>query len=219
MASEANDRAFFVVGKGELGSVHDTEYLPAEGANFGDAPTCSVCREFVEGKPWLPPYRADLRLHGSRWGDFAFFGESEFLVSDRVFGLYTKAGLTGLTGFEPVESVSIEGAMTPPPRYRHVSIARSGAAVDESRSSLTRPAPVTCDSCRVGGVEAIDGFSLELGTWTGEDVFVARGLAGVVLATLRFRKLVDDHGLTNVRLIPINSYKWDALAPIQTYLD
>jgi hypothetical protein len=216
MASERVTEPFFVVSKGEIGSAHETEYLKAEGSVFGEAPQCEICGQYIEGRPWLPPFRAEVMLHGSEWGDFAFFGVSDFLVSERFARAYAESGLKGLSGFESVELISVKGSKAPAPAYLHVAVGRSGATVDEARSSLTRPDEVTCDGCRSGGLEGIRGFSLEEGTWTGEDVFFARGLTGVVIATARFRDFVDEHGFSNIRFTPTESYEWDPYAPISS---
>ena len=214
MASDRGTETFFVISKGEIGSEHDTEYLKADGSAFGDAPRCEVCGQFVNGRRWLSPFRVELTLHGSSWGDFAFFGDGDFVVSERAARLFREAGLTGLQGFETVEIAQIRGSNQQPPSYLPVTVARSEAAVDERRSSLIRPETVTCDRCRSGGLEGIRGFVLAPGTWTGEDVFFARGLGGVLIATSRFRDLVGRHGLTNIRLTPTESYLWDPYAPI-----
>lgn len=212
----ASDKApdFFVVSKGEVNAPHDTEYLKAEKSRFGDAPRCDACGSFVGMRPWLPPFRAELTLHGDEWGDFAFFSDSDFLITERVAALFTASGLTGLSGFEPVEIVSTKGPDRNPPVYLHVVVARGGAAIDEGKSSLDRSEPVSCEVCRSAGLDAIHGLALRPKSWTGEDVFFARGLPGTVIAAAQFRQLVEQNHLTNVRLVPTEAYEWDSMAPI-----
>lgn len=211
MASEAH-QAFFVV-VADRGSTYDTDFLKAEGSTYGDPPRCEVCGRPIGMRRWLPPFRAELKLYGSDWGDFAFFGPAQFLVSDRAVAAIAKTDLSGLTGFEPVEAVTVEGGVSPP-TYRQVVIALNGAAVDESESSLVRSGDIACDACRSNGVDAIHGFALEPGTWTGQDIFIPRGLPGVVVATERVTQVVKDHGLTNIRFVPTAMYEWDAMAPV-----
>jgi hypothetical protein len=213
MASDAT-AAFFVVSKGAQGARHDVEFLKADGSAFGDAPRCGVCGRPIGMRRWLSPFRVELRRHGSEWGDFAFFGLAEFLVSDRAAAAIAEGGVTGLSGFEPVEAVKVEGGDSPP-TYRHVLVAFSDAAVDENKSSLVRRGEVTCERCRSDGLDAIHGFVIEPGTWTGEDVFIARGLPGVVVASQRFKRLVDDHELTNIELVPTDEYDWDPQAAVR----
>jgi hypothetical protein len=103
----------------------------------------------------------------------------------------------------------------PPPPYLHVTIARSRAAVDEGRSSISRGRQPTCPECRSDGIDAVHGFALEAVTWTGEDVFRARGLPGIAIASARFHDLVHEHRLTNIRLERTEAYEWDAYGPLE----
>lgn len=122
-------------------------------------------------------------------------------------------GLIGLRGFELVEVVRLRGGVSPPD-YHHVEVAFSGAAVDEEGSFLERRRAVACERCRSDGIDAVHGFVIERGSWTGEDVFVARGLPGLVLVTRRFRRLVQDCGLTNVDIVATDTYDWDPRVPL-----
>jgi hypothetical protein len=207
---------FFVIKPEPVGSNDETDFLTTDDAVLGAAPRCPVCGHFIGMKEWLPPYRVELALHGKSWGDFAFFaGTGRFIIASRVVEAFTRGGLVGLSGFEPIEIVTVKGRRSagPPPEYRHVSIARSRAAVDDSKSVIERSENVTCEHCRSTGVDAVHGFVLEPGTWTGEDVFFARGLSGSVLASARFAHLIEENSLTNIRVISTQEYEWDSLAP------
>lgn len=214
MGSDA--RGFAVLLSGGVGSSHDTEMLEADPVMLGDAPRCDVCGLYSGGRPWLPPHRAELTLHRSHWGDFAFRGDggADFLISERTADLYRDENLRGLSGFEQVEITRFKGTDEQPPPYLHVAVGRSQAAVDEHRSSLVRPEPPVCERCRSAGLEGIHGFVLESGSWSCEDVFFARGLTGVVIVSSRFRDFVHRQALTNVRLTPTESYEWDPYAPV-----
>ncbi|WNG53045.1 hypothetical protein F0U60_51055 [Archangium minus] len=61
--------------------------------------------------------------------------------------------------------------------------------------------------------KSIYGFSLEPGTWQGEDIFRPRGLHGVLTVSERFERFVARHGFTNLRMTPIEEYVWDPHAP------
>jgi hypothetical protein len=201
---------------GGRGSRHDTEFLESDPVILGDAPRCEACGHFLGGKPWLPPQRAELTLHGSDWGDFVFRGDGgeDFLMAEHAAELFRDGQLRGLSGFEPIEITRFQGTDVAPPQYVHVAVGRSQARVDEHESSLVRPEPPVCDECRSARLEGIHGFILETGSWGDEDVFFARGLTGVVIVSERFHDLVVQHGLTNVRLVPTESYEWDPYAPI-----
>jgi hypothetical protein len=216
MPSSPESKTFFVIKPEPVGSTHETDFLTTDDVVLGDAPRCPVCGHFIGMKVWLPPYKVELALHGKSWGDFAFFaGAGRFIVSSRVADAFTNAGLIGLAGFEPIEVAKVKGRRSAgrPPEYRRVSIARSGAAVDDSRSVIERSEKATCAQCRSSGVDAVHGFTLEPGTWTGEDVFFARGLPGSVLASARFTHLVEVNALTNILAIPTQEYEWDSFAP------
>jgi hypothetical protein len=80
-----------------------------------------------------------------------------------------------------------------------------------ARSRIRHEQPVTCPECRDLAPDAIYGFTLEPGTWQGEDVFRPRGLQGLIVVSERFARFVERHGLTNMRLTPIEEYTWDPL--------
>jgi hypothetical protein len=214
MASDPDQ--FFVLLSGGIGTSHDTEMLESDPVVLGDAPRCDACGLYVGGRPWLPPHRVELTLHGEHWGDFAFRGDGgeDMLMSERAAAAYQDAGLTGLTGFEEVEVTRLKGLSEQPPRYLHVAVPRGSAAVDEKHSKLIRNAVPTCSQCRSATLEGIQGFALERGAWSGEDVFFPRGLTGTAVATRRFVDFVREHGLTNVRFAPSESYVWDPYAPV-----
>jgi hypothetical protein len=60
-------------------------------------------------------------------------------------------------------------------------------------------------------VDSIHGFTLEPGTWQGEDVFRPRGLQGRILISERFAEFVQRHGFTNMKLIPTEEYISDPM--------
>jgi hypothetical protein len=114
-----------------------------------------------------------------------------------------------------VEVAHAVGSHVPPPAYVQVAVARIGVAIDEESSKVIRSRPPSCGLCRSDHIAAIHGFRLEADTWTGEDVFIARSLPGVVIASQRLRQITDRYGLTNVRFTRTGSYEWDSTAPDQ----
>ena len=95
------------------------------------------------------------------------------------------------------------------PRYFVAAPCLGRGAVDEARSHLRRDKPVTCPECRSTGVDTIHGFTLESGSWQGEDVFRPRGLQGDIVVSERFAEFVKRHGFTNMKLSPTEEYVWD----------
>jgi len=193
---------------------HDTQFDTVEPDNLGDPPPCLKCGKTIGMLTWLPPYRAELELYGRGPGDFVEGHGYEVLVSERMAKAFRGEGLTGLLGFHPVEVVRVRRKKKDPklgtvPSYFVAAPCLGRGAVDEARSHLRRDKLVTCPECRSTGVDTIHGFTLEPGTWQGEDVFRPRGLQGDIVVSERFAAFVKRHGLTNMRLIPTEEYVWD----------
>jgi hypothetical protein len=164
--------------------------------------------------PWLPPYRAELELHGQTLGDFVKGPGDELLISERMAEAFRAEELTGLLGFHPAEVVRVRrrsksSKPSAVPRYFVVSPCFGRAALDEARSHLRRTEPIACPECRYSGLDSIHGFALEPGTWQGEDVFRPRGLPGRIVVSSRFAEFIQRHGFTNMKLPPTEEYVWD----------
>lgn len=190
-----------------------TNYLPADGSSTGDAPRCTVCGRFLGMLPLLPPVRAELEAWGSRWGDVVFGPGDQILISERLKRPFTEAGLVGFVHFDPVEVVKTKKhkwSAGEPPIYWLASIQRSRAAVEESASGLVREEASTCEECRVGGIiKRLGRIVLEADTWSGEDVFFARGLPGTILVSERFKRLCEANDLANCALVAAEDFSFD----------
>jgi hypothetical protein len=216
MGSSHDTERFYVL-LADRDSEYDTEMLEDDPVTLGEAPRCDLCGRFIGGRAWLPPHRAELVLHCSSWGDLAFRvgDEADVLMSASLVAKWGEAGLTGLSGFEPVEITRVRGSQEPPPNYVHVAVDVGGAAIAEARSSLDRSEEVACGRCHYAGViSAVHGFAIERDGWTGSDVFTPRGLPGSVVASGRFKAWVESHNVTNVRFEPTETYEWDSMVPI-----
>ncbi|XXF78981.1 hypothetical protein P2318_04300 [Myxococcaceae bacterium GXIMD 01537] len=136
-------------------------------------------------------------------------------MSERFAEAFRAEGLTGLEGFHSVEVVKVSSRTKKAsksltvPRYRVASTAYGPAAVDLVLNRVRTVRPVTCMECRAAGINAINGFVVEPGTWGGEDLFRPRGMPGQIVASERFKSFVERHGLTNVVLTPTEQYVWD----------
>jgi hypothetical protein len=156
-----------------------------------------------------------LELYGKSPGDL-MEGPSGLLVTENFAEGFKAEGLTGLSGFHPVEVTRVRRRRRgpkpgPPPRYLFVTPAYGPAALDLERSRLNRHKPRACAWCRSAGTDAIDGLALEVGTWTGEDVFRPRGLWGIVIVSERFMRFAERYATTNMAMVPIDKYVWDPL--------
>jgi hypothetical protein len=216
MASDAQTKRFFALLGGAFGSPYDTEMLETDPVHLGEAPRCDACGRFVGGRPWLPPHRAELTLHGSTWGDFAFRGAvgEDFLIVSPVAARFRESEMTGLSGFESVEIVSFAGSSTPPPDYVHVAVEIGSASIDESRSSLQRSGEVESAKCgHATTLDAVHGFAVASETWRCADVFIALGLPGTPIVSERFKNWAESAQLSNVRFTPTAEFEWDSSAP------
>jgi hypothetical protein len=216
MASEKLSAPRFFELEDDMGGAYDTKFEDVEPVNRGEPPPCPKCGETIGSLTWLPPYRAELELHGQDFGDFVTGSGSSRLISERMAAAFQAEGLTGLLGFHPVEVVRVHRRRKVPkpsavPRYFVVTACFGPGTVDEARSRLHRNKPVTCPECRNTGVDSIHGFTLEPGTWQGEDVFRPRGLQGDIVVSERFAEFVKRHGFTNMKLTPTDEYVWDPL--------
>jgi hypothetical protein len=90
-----------------------------------------------------------------------------------------------------------------------VSIARSRAAIDQIASEFVHESPVSCNECRVGSIKRWARIVLEEGSWSGEDVFFARGLCGQIITSERFKEFFDRNRINNGIVISAAKYSHD----------
>jgi hypothetical protein len=93
-------RRFFVLQDEPFGH-HATRFNPVD-ARLGDAPRCPRCGAGRGARTWLPPFHAELELHGKDWGDFATGPGGDLLVSERFVDGYRADGLVGLSLTRPL---------------------------------------------------------------------------------------------------------------------
>lgn len=181
-----------------------TDFVQTDPHNTGEAPRCEVCGAFVGMLHWEAPLRVELETWGSAFGDLAFGPGDSFLVSERFKNLWGGQGLSGLSGFEPVEVVKVRQRgkrlrAGPPPYYR-VEAARSRVAIDPNKSGIRWETPPRCDACLSGIVKGWERVVLR--GEPDQDLFIARGHPGQVLTSERFKRFCDEQAITNCRMIP-----------------
>jgi hypothetical protein len=217
MGSEPPGR-FFVLQPDPLGSRYDVDVERVKPVNRGEAPCCQKCGGAIGMMTWQPPHRANLMLHGEELGDFMEASGHDLLVSERFARLFRQEGLTGLEGFHPVEVLRVRRKQRGPtpshvPHFLLVRASLGRAAVDMTRSRIPCSRPPTCEECRYMHMDSIHGFTLEPGSWQGEDVFRPRGLYGFLTVSERFERFVARHGFANIRLTPTEAYEWNPSTP------
>jgi hypothetical protein len=130
-------------------------------------------------------------------------------VSERFRAAWEERGLKGIKAFTPLERVRVRPARLgkPSPVYYHILPQTFGAKIDFARSHFKYGGIITCDTCRsMPGFNYVKGFTIEDGTWTGEDIFRPWGFTGTIVVTDRVRQLRDDYDLKNVELTPTEEY-------------
>ncbi|HLL03002.1 MAG TPA: hypothetical protein VK539_20650 [Myxococcaceae bacterium] len=216
MASEVPPARFFVLDD-DMRGPQDTKLDKAEPVHTGAAPRCPTCGGIIGMRIWLPPYRGRLELHGGDFGDFVEASGYDFLFSERLAKAFEAEGLTGLLGFHPVEVVGVRKKSKKTqalavPRYFAVTARFGPGAVDEGGSHFRYASKAAaCPDCRFIELDSIHGFTLQPGTWQGEDVFRPRGLPGRIVVSERFAEFTQRHGFTNMKLTPTEEYVWDPL--------
>lgn len=204
-------RFFVLVNAGETLSGCVTEFLPVANAPVGNAERCAACGRWITMLPLLPPSKVDLTAWGPQYGDLALGSASVLLVSPRTYEHFLSDGLTGMENLGPAKIVRVKAHnrdMGAPPRYIAVRVAHSNAAIDVAASGLITDGEGICPKCRLGGIiTRISRLVLESDTWSGEDIFVARGLPSTFIASERFADLCRRHELTNCHLIPADNYE------------
>ncbi len=214
MATEQPTTPRFFVLEHEAWGAHDTMFNRDSPANFAGAPRCPVCGDILGMRLWLPPYQGEVELYGGAFGDFISGPAYHVLISERMAEAFQADGLTGLQGFHPVEVTRVRVRRKNPrplevPRYFVATPCFGRAAMDMAHSRLRIREPMKCTECRCISVDSIHGFTLEPGTWAGEDVFRPRGEQSNILVSERFASFVQRHALTNMKLIPTEEFVWD----------
>ena len=185
--------------------------------NKGPAPRCAVCGEIIGPYQYLPPFHdieLELEPGVTQFGDLLSFSGDALLVSEQLKKAWKEEGLIGLSGFHEVEVRRIIGekrATEACPTYFHANVARSRAAIDQKASVLIRDASKPlCLECRTGGLfKRLARIVLEANTWSGEDIFIARGLPGTLLVTEKFKVFSESHAWKNSLLIDAEDFSVD----------
>jgi hypothetical protein len=192
-----------------------TDYCNSEGShNHAPAPRCPVCNSPIALKPWLPPYSAELEVWGNVYGDIAFGPGNELLVTKGVAAAFKDEHLSGLSGFHDIDIVKVinrsgSKLSASPPSYQVVTIARSRAAIDIRASELIHEDRYTCQECRSGLIKRAARVIIEEGSWSGEDIFFARGLPGTVVTSERFKSFFQKYRINNGILIEADKFSFD----------
>lgn len=190
---------------------------------LGESKKCPRCGGAVSLLRWLPPHRIKLSsAKPEKWGDFLWGAGIDLMVSNRFKTIYEAEGLTGITMFyPPAEIVRVGRRKTgdlpsPLPEYHLIEIIWNGANLDDEASQAIRK-EAKCEFHR-GAVESLEHIVIEPGSWTGVDIFEARGLPGRVVVSERLKQVIEAYKLKNAWLIPAGKYAYDEHRPRLWYV-
>lgn len=195
-----------------------TDFILEEGFAVGPASRCPACDRPLSMLPLMPPIRVELEAWGKGFGDIAFGSVNELLVSERFWELYLASGLTGLSDVGQVKVLKVvarKRQRESVPNYRCCRVTRSRTAIDLSKSGLDLDPPKVCSECRLGGIiKRTQRVIIEKSSWSGEDIFYARGLPGRIIVSQKFKDFCDLNQISNCLLIPaeefsIDYYPWE----------
>lgn len=185
-----------------------------EPVHYGASRKCPVCGEAVSGKEYLPPHFIQVSsAKPEKWGEFLWGAGFQMMVSERFQRVYTERNLRGIEYFyPPAEIVRMgrkkRGDLTDSlPTYQLVQITWNGANLDDAQSHVVRNS-FDCSFCR-GAVKSLQSIVIEQDSWSGADIFIARGLNGTILVSEKFKQATEADNLRNVWLIPAEKYVYD----------
>jgi hypothetical protein len=161
--------------------------------------------------PFVRPVRVELVGFGEGWSDIAFGPSNQILISTRLKHAFEAAGLVGLTHVDPVEIVKLRRRRLPlkgsVPEYWLGTIARSRAILDDIASGMQREGGGVCSECGLGGlIKRYRCVAIRAGTWSGEDLFYARGLPGAIIASERFKLMCEEFRFAKGLLVNAADY-------------
>lgn len=191
-----------------------TGFLPVEPMRTGEPLRCDVCGGTLGLLPWRPPCYAELEFTGNCFEDIAFGPADELLISESLKTLYKEGGFVGLSGFYKVHVTRLKGlkgkrhSCIPP--YYAVQIAHSHATIDDRASGAVREPKHPCPRCHASRLlKRIRQVKLVQGSWSGEDIFIARGLPGVILVSPRLAARLRRADMRGVHLVDAAAFGFD----------
>lgn len=191
----------------------ETLCLDADGTKMGAGPQCPICGVAIGSRRALPPRRVEIALGGKRFGDFGFGLGTDLLVTERFRNAFLRSGLTGFSHFTPAEIVEViaRSGNIPNsiPNYFIAEPARSRAIINDRACGLEYSQPWTCKECKSGIMIRLRRLVLEPGSWSGEDIFIARGLYGRIITSQRFKEFCDREAFNNCVLVDAHHFHFD----------
>jgi hypothetical protein len=129
-------------------------------------------------------------------GDFVSTVFSDWLITDMIADLFEKQRLTGYK----LREVDISNKVLPFKLWEIVVIGRANIHSDSGMKVIYQ-----CEHCGLvmhGASNESTGIIIDKKTWDGSDFFELEESRRVVFVTEKVKKVIDDHKLTGVLLVP-----------------
>ena len=195
---------FFVLKLPEADSTEPQTRYQAVDARFAPGEKCAACGD-AGPTQWSSPYRVKLIASGVLLSDVAFGPRTDLLVTREFQSFWQAHGLSGLSGFEPVDVVDVSANTTftgEERAYLHCAVERTEGWIDDKESEVERTGGRTCPQCGNGGVlKHLRRVVLKNLPWRLPDLFLVKCLPIAVLASPRFAKALGKSALTGCELV------------------
>ena len=172
----------------------------------GDSEKCPLCGRHVSMLSWKEPRK--MRLTGKKYPDRLVDCLTEpLVVSDRFVKMYRDEGLSGISGFAPIQ-VTNHGFGMPNYYLGHISFNRS-IEVDLAQTVIEGQLKEwSCPLCNPWGMSKDKIHKLVLLTekWDGQDIM--RLYCFGIIVSQRFYDCVHQYGLTNFVMTEVGQYKF-----------
>lgn len=163
-------------------------------------PVCDICGDRLGPLKRIAPHR--YKVCGNKLGDL-LTDRSGFAFSQRFIESFLSAGLTGPCFSDFIDLNGSSG------KYSIVTPAYTYTLLDPEASGVDVEAAKGCPKCGKIYRRSMKRLRILGDTWNGEDLFYLANAPGLIVASEKFYKLVNEGGFTNFHLIPQDEFSED----------
>lgn len=197
----------------------ETEYAEAAPIeveyDYNKYVSCPCCGNRVSGGNWTKPREVVITKHKTPDFLYAYCDSVPFLLSEKAVDEITRAGLTGITCVEEVESVRFQRKSKNEsviPKYFHIELARSCITINHQESVIVYGSKYRnsepCRLCRQvpATYNYFKKLSFNTSAYEGYDIFQIYELGDLVFLSQKFIDLFKSSTLSNLHYIPATEY-------------
>lgn len=194
-----------------------TKIMPPDGLiRTGEAPRCPICGGIIGMLPTEPPLIGEVELDGQFFGDIAYGPGGDIYFSERLKNEFISRRLVGIDEFGPINIIKVTSrgiVSNKLPDYFLARPAVSRAFIDDVKSGVMRRSKSNCPECLGGDPKKIERLILAKDSWSGEDIFKARGLFSEEIASERFRLMCSEMNFMNFIFVRAEDFHFDYTKP------